>query len=72
MRTAIVSYLLKYFVSFSATELNNIESEDEVSAQEFSYEESNYGDSNDSNDSNCIASRLNNNYFPLSESSSLY
>ena len=47
MRTAIVSYLLKYFVSFSATELNNIESEDEVFAQEFSYEESNYGDSND-------------------------
>ena len=47
MRTANVSYLLKYFVSFSATELNNIESEDEVSAQEFSYEESNYGDSND-------------------------
>ena len=47
MRTAIVSYLLKYFVSFSATELNNIESENEVCAQEFSYEESDYGDSND-------------------------
>ena len=30
MRTAIVSYLLKYFYSFSAAELNNIESEDEV------------------------------------------
>ena len=30
MRTAIVSYLLKHFYFFSATELNNIESEDEV------------------------------------------
>ena len=30
MRTAIVSYLLKCFYSFSAAELNNIESEDEV------------------------------------------
>ena len=32
MRTAIVSYLLKYFYSFSAAELNNIESEDKVFA----------------------------------------
>ena len=47
MRTAIVSYLLKYFYSFSAAELNNIESEDEVFAQEFSCEESDYGDSDD-------------------------
>ena len=47
MRTAIISYLLKYFYSFSAAELNNIESEDEVFAQEFSCEECNYGDSND-------------------------
>ena len=30
MRTVIISYLLKYFYSFSAAELNNIESEDEV------------------------------------------
>ena len=45
MRTAIISYLLKYFYSFSAAVLNNIESEDEVFAQEFSYEESDYGDS---------------------------
>ena len=37
--------LLKYFYSFSAAELNNIESEDEI--QKFSCEESNYGDSND-------------------------
>ena len=47
MRTAIISYLLKYFHSFSAAELNNIESEDEAFAQEFSCEECNYGDSND-------------------------
>ena len=35
MGTAIVFYLLKYFYSFSGAELNNIESEDEVFAQEF-------------------------------------
>ena len=45
--TAIVSYLLKYFYFFSAAELNNIESEDKVFTQEFSYEESDYGDSDD-------------------------
>ena len=39
--------LLKYFYSFSAAELNNIESEDEVFVQEFSCEESDYGDSDD-------------------------
>ena len=42
MRTAIVSYLLKYFYSFSAAELNNIESENKVFAQEFSCEENDY------------------------------
>ena len=47
MRTAIVSYLLKYFYSFSVAELNSIDSEDEVFAQEFSYEESDYEDSDD-------------------------
>ena len=47
MRTAIVSYLLKYFYSLSAAELSNIESKDEVFAQEFSYEESDYADSDD-------------------------
>ena len=45
MRTAIISYLLEYFYSFSAAGLVNIESEDEV--QKFSYEESDYGDSDD-------------------------
>ena len=69
MYTAIVLYLIKYF-SFSAAVLNNIESVDEVFAQEYSYEESDYGDSDD--DNNCIAGRLNNNYFPLNRSSSLY
>ena len=47
MCTAIVLYLLKYFYSFSSAELNNIESEDEDFAQEFSYEKSNYEDSDD-------------------------
>ena len=62
MLTTIVLYLLKYFYSFSAAELNNSESEDEVFAQEFSWKILN----------NCISGRLNNNYFPLNESSSLY
>ena len=44
MRTVIVSYLLKYFLFFSAAELNNIESEEEAFAQEFSCEVSDYGD----------------------------
>ena len=43
MHTAIVSY----FYSFSAVELHNIVSEDEVFAQEFSYEESDFWDSDD-------------------------
>ena len=47
MRTAVLSYLLDYFYSFSAAELNNIESVVEVVAQEFSCEESDYGDSDD-------------------------
>ena len=47
MRIAIVSFVLKYFYSFSAVELNNIESEGEVFVQEFSCEESDYGDSDD-------------------------
>ena len=47
MRTAIVSYLLKCFYSFSAAKLNSIESEDEVFIQEFSCEESDYGDRDD-------------------------
>ena len=45
MRTAIVSYLLEYFYSFSAAELNNIENEGEVFVQEC--EESDDGDSDD-------------------------
>ena len=63
--------LLKYFYSFSAAELNNIESEDEVFVQEFSCEESDYGDSDVKMLNNCISGRLNNNYFLLNESSIL-
>ena len=47
MRPAIVSYLSKYFYSFSVAELNNPESQGEVFVQEFSCEESDYGDSDD-------------------------
>ena len=47
MQTAIVPYLLKYFHSFSAAELKNIDSEDEYFAQEFSYKGSDDGDSDD-------------------------
>ena len=39
--------LLKYFYSFSAVELNNIESEDKVFAQEFPCEESDFWDWDD-------------------------
>ena len=39
--------LLKYFYYFSAAEVNNIESEDEVFAQEFSCEESDFWDCDD-------------------------
>ena len=45
--TAIVSCLLKYLYSFSAAELNNIESEDKAFAQKFSCEESDYRDSDE-------------------------
>ena len=45
MSTAIVSYLLKYFYSFSAAELNNTESEGKVFVQEC--DESDDGDSDD-------------------------
>ena len=43
MRTAIVSY----FYSFSVAGMINIEREDELFAQEFSYEESDFWDSDD-------------------------
>ena len=47
MRTGIVLCLLKYFYSFSAADLNNIESDNEAFAKEFSCEESDSGDSDD-------------------------
>ena len=43
MRTAIVSY----FYSFSVAGMINIEREDELFAQEFSYEKSDFWDSDD-------------------------
>ena len=70
MRTTIV-VLLKYFYSFSAAQLNNFESEDQVFAQEFSHKKSSYRKSDDEDIYSCIAGRLNNNYFALNESSSL-
>ena len=54
MRTATVSYLLKYVYFFSAAELSNIESEDKVFAHETSYEESDYGDSNQASQLTCF------------------
>ena len=47
MHTATVLYLLKYFYYFSAAEMSNIERKNEVFAQEFSQEESDYEDSDD-------------------------
>ena len=47
MRTAIRSNLFKNFHSFSAIELNNIGSDDEVFVWEFSGKQSNYGDNDD-------------------------
>ena len=38
---------LKYFYFFPAAELNNIERDNKAFAQEFSDEETDYGDSND-------------------------
>ena len=72
MPPAIVSYLLKYLYSFSAAELNNIEREDEVFALEFSWEESDYVDSDDEDIKQLYIWQVNNKYFPLHESSSLY
>ena len=39
--------ILKLFYSFSAAELNSIDSEDDIFAQEFLDEEYDYGDSDD-------------------------
>ena len=46
-RTTHTAIVLYHFYSFSVAELNNIESENEVFAEEFSCEDSDYGDSND-------------------------
>ena len=47
MCSAIASYVLKYIYSFSAAEPNNIDSEEKTSAEDFSYKDSSYGDSDD-------------------------
>ena len=46
MRNAVVSDLL-FGPSFSAGEMNNIESEEDVFAQESSFEQNDYGDMED-------------------------
>ena len=68
MRTTIASYVLNCFYSFSVAELDNIESDDEVFAQEFSYEGSDYEDSDERMYIWQVIWQL----FPLNESSSLY
>ena len=72
MQTAGVSYLLKYFYSFSAAQLNNIESENEVLFRNFHAKRVIMEIAMMKILNNCISGRLNNNYFPLNESSSLY
>ena len=44
---ALQLYCTSLSIFFSPAELNNIENEDEVFAQEFSCEESDYGDGDD-------------------------
>ena len=69
---AIISYLLKYFYSFSAAELNNIESEDEVLRRNFHVKRVIMEIVMMKILNNCISGRLNSNYFPLNESPSHY
>ena len=70
--TAIVSYLLKYCYSFSAAELNNTESEDEVLVWNFDTKRVITAITMMKIFNNCISGRLNNNYFLLNGSFSLY
>ena len=72
MRTVITSYLFKYFYSFSAAELNNIESEDEVLRRNFHVKRVIMEIVMMKILNNCISGRLNSNYFPLNESPSHY
>ena len=67
MRIAMVSHLLKYFYSFSVAELNNKFLFGNFHAKRVIKEVAMIKILN-----NCISGRLNNNYFPLNESSSLY
>ena len=57
--------LLKYFDSFSAAELNNIESEDEVLLRNFHAKRVIFKIAMMNIFNNCIGGSLNNNYFPI-------
>ena len=73
MRAAIASYLLKYFYSFSAAKLNNIEiNNNKLLLRDFYAMRVIMEIEMMKILNNCISGRLNNKYFPLNESSSLY
>ena len=71
-RTAVVSYLLKYFDSFSVGELNNIESDNKVLLRNVNMKRVIMETSMIKILNNYVSGRLNNKYFPLNEGSSLY
>ena len=72
--TWLISWFInfKYFYSFSAAELNNIESEDKDLFRNFHAKRKIMEIAMMKIFDNGIAGSLNNNYFPLNESSSLY
>ena len=70
--TAIVSYLLKYFHFFSAAELNILRVSTKFLLRNFHTKRVIMEIAMMKIFNNCISGRLNNNYFPLNESSSLY
>ena len=72
--TSLISWFInfKYFYSFSAAELNNIESEDKDLFRNFHAKRKIMEIAMMKIFDNGIAGSLNNNYFPLNESSSLY
>ena len=73
MRTSFVSYLLRYFYSFSAAELNNLGNEDEeICFRNFHAKRIIMEIVMMKILNNCISGRLNSNYFHLNESSILY
>ena len=72
MNTAIVSYLLKYFYSFSVVELNNIERRSILFPRNFDTKRVIMEIAMMKILNNCVSDWLNNSYFPLNESSILY